>query len=228
MTVTLYHINAFTTEPFAGNPAVVTILKNDTQFKDDNLLQKLGAEWNMPATAFLLPVDEATAKYKIKWFDPIKPIPICGHGTLAASHVIFSKNKQINSIEYDAGPAGSLTARRDVQDSIVLDFPACRVVGMHDAGQAIKSGVDLERVIKSLFPDDVKIENIGRGDRGGYVDLVLVELAENYPLKEAKLNNHVLVGKLLLHASGDTQQFSIGGPSPGNSRSYPHDSLKFR
>jgi predicted PhzF superfamily epimerase YddE/YHI9 len=152
----------------------------------------------LPATAFLLPstqtVNDAVLKQKIKWFDPSKRIPICGHGSLAASHILFEGNTQVHTIEYDAGPAGALIARRDKEDSIMLDFPACRLVGIQDAGQAIKEGVNLEQVLKSVFPDDVKIEFVGRGDRGGYVDLLVVEVMEDYPLKGMKLNNHVLVG----------------------------------
>jgi PhzF family phenazine biosynthesis protein len=198
MSVLFYHVDAFTAQPFAGNPAAVVILQSDEQFNDDSHLQKIATEFNLPATAFLLPstqtVNNAVLKQKIKWFDPSKRIPICGHGTLAASHVLFEGNTQANTIEYDAGPAGALIARRDKEDSIVLDFPACRLVGTQDAGQAIKDGINLEQVLQSLFPDDVKIEFVGRGDRGGYVDLLVVEVMENYPLKGKKLNNHVLVG----------------------------------
>jgi len=198
MSVIFYHVDAFTAHPFTGNPAAVVILQSDEQFNDDNLLQKIATEFNLPATVFLLPstqaVKNAVLKQKIKWFDRSKRIPICGHGTLAASHILFEGNTQANTIEYDAGPAGALAARRDKEDSVVLDFPACRLVGIQDMGQAIKEGVDLERVLKSLFPDDVKIEFVGRGDRGGYVDLVVVEVMEDYPLKEKKLNNRVLVG----------------------------------
>jgi PhzF family phenazine biosynthesis protein len=198
MSVVFYHVNAFTTQSFTGNPAAVVILHSDEQFNDDSLLQKVATEFNLPATTFLLPLTQTVndvLKQKIKWFDPSNRIPICGHRTLASSHVLLEGHSaQVHTIEYDAGPAGSLTARRDKGNSIQLDFPACRLVGMQDAGQAIKEGVDLEQVLKSLFPDDVKIEFVRRGDRGGYVDLLVVEVMEDYPLKGKKLNNHVLVG----------------------------------
>jgi PhzF family phenazine biosynthesis protein len=204
MSVKFYKLDAFTTKAFTGNPAAVVVLQSQPQFEDDILLQKIGTEFNLPATAMLLPVqhtgNDSLAKYKIKWFDAIKPIPICGHGTLAASHVVFnelSSDGRVKSIEYDAGPAGTLTAQRDAEGSIILDFPACKLVGMKEAGQDIKSSVDLQQVLQSVFPNDVEIKFVGRGDRGGYVDLLVVEVKENYPLKDANLNGEVLVSKYL-------------------------------
>ncbi|KAG8758132.1 hypothetical protein FRC14_000693, partial [Serendipita sp. 396] len=49
-----YHVDAFTTQPFTGNPAGVMFLDSKDQFGDDELLHKIATELNMPATAFLL------------------------------------------------------------------------------------------------------------------------------------------------------------------------------
>lgn len=210
MSVDFYHVDAFTTTPLSGNPAAVLILNQQNHFDDDKLLQSTAAEFNLPATAFLLAGatsvpgahehdQQQAPRYQIKWFSPTNRIPICGHGTLAASHVLFELNKNSTSIQYDGGPAGSLTAKLTERGEVELEFPACHVVDMDKAGELVKSGIDLLEVLKAAFPGDVKFGKVGRGDRGGYVDLMLVELEEEYPLKEVQFNNSVLVSNPTLH-----------------------------
>ena len=46
------HVDAFTTEPFCGNPAGVVL---DARGMSDALMQKIAAEMNLSETAFLLP-----------------------------------------------------------------------------------------------------------------------------------------------------------------------------
>jgi PhzF family phenazine biosynthesis protein len=84
MTISTYHIDAFTDKLFSGNPAAVCILN---QWLPDAVLQKIAEENNLPATAFL--VREAN-QFSIRWFGPEYEIDLCGHGTLAAGYVIFN------------------------------------------------------------------------------------------------------------------------------------------
>ncbi|KAG8806346.1 hypothetical protein FRC17_005062 [Serendipita sp. 399] len=190
-----YHVDAFTTQQFTGNPAGVLFLDSKDQFEDDDLLHKIAKELNMPATAFLFfkSSNDTSITYEIKWFSAIRRIPICGHGTLAASHVIFQQNPGIHLIEYDAGPAGPLQASRTVDDLVQLDFPACHLVGMNEIGETLKPDVDLNKILASALNDEnVRFEYIGRGDRGGYIDMIVVELPENYPLEQATIDCDVL------------------------------------
>lgn len=192
MKIEHFHLDAFTTTPFGGNPAAVVPLVSQEIFDSDERLQKLAAEFNMPATAFYLR-QANNSSIQIKWFTPSKRIPICGHGTLAASHVLFQTGWEGDSIEFDAGPVGQLTSLRGNDGSITLDFPACYLVDLKDAGQMLKGGVDLKEVIKAALPPDAQFTIAGRGDRGGYVDMLVVELQEGYPLREMKYNPQPLV-----------------------------------
>jgi PhzF family phenazine biosynthesis protein len=201
MTIQFFHVDAFTLKPFTGNPAAVVFLQEESHFNDNEYLQTVASEFNLPACSFLLPINstaETTSsvpRYQIKWFDPYKRIPICGHGTMAASHVVFEINQGAKSIEYDAGPAGSLIATQK-DSKIELEFPACNLVDLDQAGDKIKPSVDIKQVLQAVFPDPVEFKHVGRGDRGGYVDLIVAEITENYPLKNAKLNIGALVSKL--------------------------------
>ena len=50
MRIPLYQVDAFTSTPFSGNPAVVCLLNEP---RDDRWLQYVAREMNVPATAFL-------------------------------------------------------------------------------------------------------------------------------------------------------------------------------
>lgn len=195
MKIEYFHLNAFTTEPYKGNPAAVALIPSQELFDSDDLLQKLAAEFNQPATAFYLKLP-GNQSIQIKWFSALKRIPICGHGTLAASHTIFQSGWEGNSIKYDGGPAGQLTALRGNDGSITLDFPGCYLVGLNDAGTRLRDGVDIHAVIKAALPSDVQFTIAGRGDRGGYVDMLVVALQDDYPLREMKYDPKPLVRRM--------------------------------
>ncbi|MCK6459745.1 MAG: PhzF family phenazine biosynthesis protein [Planctomycetes bacterium] len=113
----LWQVDAFTAEPFAGNPAAVCLLDRP---RDDRFLQQVAAEMNLSETAFLLPEGDA---YRLRWFTPEAEVDLCGHATLASAHVLFTMR---------GGPGGEITfltrsgrlaaARRG--QLIELDFPA--------------------------------------------------------------------------------------------------------
>ena len=48
----MFIVDAFTSKPFAGNPAAVCVLK---QFPDPSVMQKIAAEMNLSETAFVCP-----------------------------------------------------------------------------------------------------------------------------------------------------------------------------
>jgi PhzF family phenazine biosynthesis protein len=55
MTIPLCHVDAFTDQPFAGNPAAVCIL---TDQRPDAWMQQVGAEMNLSETAFVQKQDD--------------------------------------------------------------------------------------------------------------------------------------------------------------------------
>jgi predicted PhzF superfamily epimerase YddE/YHI9 len=51
-------------------------------------MQSVAAELNLPATAFLRPTAVA---WSLRWFTPQVELELCGHGTLAAAHVLWTE-----------------------------------------------------------------------------------------------------------------------------------------
>jgi len=120
----LYHVDAFTKRPFAGNPAAVCLLE---QTPKDSVLQSIAAEMNLSETAFLhkterKPIEEQRL-FSLRWFTPKMEVDLCGHATLATAAVLFYDiGISATEISFETR-SGKLTARLD-DDGILLDLPS--------------------------------------------------------------------------------------------------------
>jgi PhzF family phenazine biosynthesis protein len=83
MPTPLLHVDAFADAPFTGNPAAVCLLD---RAPSATFMQALAAELNLPATVF---VAGARDGHDLRWFSPVAELTLCGHGTLAAAHVLW-------------------------------------------------------------------------------------------------------------------------------------------
>src|SRR5262249_54500216 len=112
------HVDAFTSTPFGGNPAVVCLVKD---WPAAEWMQRVAAEMNAGATAFVRATGREIA---LRWFSTTVELDLCGHGTLAAAHVLWETGERTASdaITFQT-KSGALTAHRD-HNRIVLDFPA--------------------------------------------------------------------------------------------------------
>ncbi len=81
----LYHINAFTTSLFGGNPAGVVL---DAAGLKVNEMQSIAREMNLSETAFILPPSTKRADLRIRWFTPKVEVALCGHATIASFHAL--------------------------------------------------------------------------------------------------------------------------------------------
>ncbi len=116
MTLTIYHIDAFTDHLFAGNPACVCLLP---EWLPEQTLKSIAIENNQPVTAFIVKHHDS---YQIRWITPEYELDLCGHGTLAASHVILHiLEPHLTKIGYDS-KAGPLFAEK-IDAWIQLNFP---------------------------------------------------------------------------------------------------------
>lgn len=116
----LLHIDAFTSQPFRGNPAAVCFLDGE---RDDAWMAAVGAEMNLSETAFLRPRDDG---WSLRWFTPTVEVALCGHATLASAHALWEEGRLgENEVARFHTKSGLLTAERN-GDLIELDFPAKR------------------------------------------------------------------------------------------------------
>ena len=87
MPLKITQVDAFTSEPFGGNPAAVCLLPGPT---DASWMQRVAREMNLSETAFLVRRDDGG--FDLRWFTPSVEVDLCGHATLASAHVLWEEN----------------------------------------------------------------------------------------------------------------------------------------
>ena len=164
MTIPLIQVDAFTHQPFTGNPAAVCLLDGP---RAEDWMQAVAGEMNLSETAFVWPLQD---QFSLRWFTPTIEVDLCGHATIAVAHAMWTEDvvKSEGPIKFETR-SGTLTACRN-DDLIQLDFPATPPVdsapatGLLEAlgSQATYVGktkfdffvvVESEAVLRSLEPD---------------------------------------------------------------------------
>jgi len=165
MRQTIYHVNAFTGRPFAGNPAGVCLLPEPAA---ESWMQTVAAELNLSETAFL--VRRPDGEFHLRWFSPAAEVELCGHGTLSGAHVLWETGvlQPADTARFHT-LSGLLTASKR-GGWIELDFPATPAkaaeppaelaealgavpsyVGMNVFDYLVE--VESEAIVRSLRPD---------------------------------------------------------------------------
>lgn len=118
MSLKIVQVDAFSDQPFHGNPAAVCLLPTP---RDDAWMQAVAREMNLSETAFLLRKETG---FQLRWFTPTVEVELCGHATLASAHALWEEGELApDEIARFHTRSGLLTAERD-GEWIVLDFPA--------------------------------------------------------------------------------------------------------
>jgi PhzF family phenazine biosynthesis protein len=117
MRIPYFHVDAFASEAFRGNPAGVCVLH---QWLSDEVLQKIAAEHNLSETAFFTREQDY---YRLRWFTPSMEVDLCGHATLASAFVLFSELRFVgDQIRFESKSGTLMASRRG--DLVELDFPS--------------------------------------------------------------------------------------------------------
>ena len=76
-----YIIDAFTDQPFGGNPSGVVLLASN-RFPEEKLMLQIAAELRYSETAFIR--RDADKEFTIRYFTPKAEVDLCGHATIAS------------------------------------------------------------------------------------------------------------------------------------------------
>ncbi|MVU82423.1 PhzF family phenazine biosynthesis isomerase [Nocardia sp. ET3-3] len=167
----IWIVDAFTDQPFKGNPAGVCLLPSGA-WPSDSWMQSVAAEINLSETAFAKPTHPgATQDWDLRWFTPTQEIRMCGHATLATAHLLVSTGALTNLARFHT-LSGELSARPRTDGAIELDFPVsslgeieaepglAEALGATPVGVYAASGLDDivaelsgEAVVRRLEPD---------------------------------------------------------------------------
>lgn len=80
----VYQVDSFTKEKFHGNPAGVV---PEADGLSEEEMQQIARELNNSETAFVFRPDGPDHDVQVRFFTPIKEVPLCGHATIAAHYV---------------------------------------------------------------------------------------------------------------------------------------------
>ena len=80
----IYQVDAFTSEPYAGNPAGVV---PDASGLSDEQMLRIAREMKLSETAFVFPGGE-DFDVEVRFFTPTEEVDLCGHATIATFSVL--------------------------------------------------------------------------------------------------------------------------------------------
>lgn len=175
----IYHVDAFASEPFKGNPAGVMISDSEV---NPVMMQLIASEMNLSETAFLNRVSDG---YRIRFYTPASEIDLCGHATLSSAHILFENGlvPEKDTIKFYS-KAGELYVRKSGK-LIVMDFPVysvsridvpdniAEITGfpvqeLYECSYGWKLALlESEDMVKRAAPDQAKLL------KGGFGDLII-------------------------------------------------------
>ena len=119
----IVHVDAFTSRPFAGNPAAVCLLPEP---RDETWMQLVAREMNTSGTAFLTAraPENGEKCWYIRFFTPTVEVELSGHTTLSAAHVLWETGAADPEVPLRFSAAGGELKAMRSGDWIELDFPA--------------------------------------------------------------------------------------------------------
>jgi len=176
--IKVYHVDAFTQNPFEGNPAGVVPDASELTLTQ---MQQIANELNLPETAFLLPAIDPKADFRIRYFTPQDEINFCGHATVGTAWLLAT--------EYD----WAKKAKQVIFETNVGLIPV----------QWTESDNRISRVTMTQISPQVADIPIDPIEIASWVGIDPDQLDERYPIKVANTGNWHLMIPVKTHSAID-------------------------
>src|SRR4030066_273263 len=163
-------IDAFTDEPFRGNPAGVVY--SDELSKEE--MQLIAREFNASETAFISKSVESD--FNLRWFTPTVEVKLCGHATVASIHYLKQRGiiQDNSSFNFKTLSGILKCSTQNGIHSLSLPIPELKIFEGHK-----------EEIIKTL--NGGKVINHGKFpfilDNGGYLYIHVSSLRDLMNIK---------------------------------------------
>ena len=162
MKIPYYHVDAFTSRVFAGNPAGVCPLD---AWLEDEIMQKIALENHVSETAFFIPLAGHPGHFHLRWFTPSAEVDLCGHATLATAFVLRQYLDFKEPVVHFQTLSGLLSVELQ-GDLLVMDFPS-RPPLPYDAPAALVEGLGIAplevsraRDILAVFETEAQVASL--------------------------------------------------------------------
>ena len=117
-----YVLDAFTDQPFGGNPAGVVLLETDL-FPEEKLMLQVAAELRYSETAFIR--RHSDKEFSIRYFTPKAEIELCGHATIASFYLLHHEGLALGTCLCHTR-AGDLTV--EAGERVMMQMAMPRIV----------------------------------------------------------------------------------------------------
>ena len=194
MKIKTYIVDAFTDQPFKGNPAGVCLIESTL---DDTLMLSIAKELGLSETAFVKKLDNNN--FSIRYFSPKMEIPLCGHATMASSKVLFSIDQTLEKIHFRNIQNLELIITKD-NDTIIMQFPVYETEPASFPPELIKA-LGLEHVKNCEYNKETNILILEIED-----STVLNELKPNF---EALYKSHNTINGVLITALSKKENYDF-------------------
>ncbi|VDM60347.1 unnamed protein product [Angiostrongylus costaricensis] len=223
----IFIVDAFTRERFCGNQAAVCLISR-VNLRDDEY-QKISTEFNLSETAFPLPINgdfRTASRFTLRWFTPSTEVDLCGHATLATSHVLFHEIGNTSSLIMFTTKSGDLMVEKKEHDLLEMNFPQYTITSIHFPGTEnpladIFSEFDapphVADLISSFIPSTINVESVAYASEAKKLIIVVDKETTNFELAEINANDCTKM--LTFDPNGDFVRGVIVTLTPANSRS---------
>lgn len=168
--IDVYQIDAFTDEPFRGNPAGV-VFSNELNSEE---MQLIAREFNLSETAFIS--ESSEADFNLRWFTPKVEVRLCGHATIASIHYLLQQEKIKNNSSFTVSTLSGIL-RCSAKDGIYkLTIPTPELKLFNGNKEEIIKALNGE---KSINPEKFPFIL----DDGGYLYIFVSSLKELMSIK---------------------------------------------
>lgn len=149
----IWVVDAFASEPFKGNPAGVCFYD---QFPDDSVMQNIATDLGFSNSAFVKKTGER--QFDIKWFTPHSEASICGHATIATTHILFEEKmlEDGSDIEFNS-KVGKLYTNK-FKKWYSLNFPAYREIEERILAKEIHAVINIRPQFNGFSNDRMFME----------------------------------------------------------------------
>ena len=132
-------VDAFTDQPFGGNPAGVVLLDSDS-FPEEKLMLQIAAELRYSETAFIR--RHSDKEFTIRYFTPKAEVELCGHATIASFYLLHHEGLAAGQCLCHT-LAGDL--RIEAGEKVMMQMAMPRIVATIE---------DMEEIYKALGVND--------------------------------------------------------------------------
>ena len=144
-------IDAFTGDPFTGNPTAVCLHNEEVSSK---IMQSIANELNCPVTAFVNLATEKKNYYEIRYFTTITEIPACGHATLAAAKMMLEKQHESNAVHFST-ISNTVIKTFSTAHHVMMVYPAYQQESC-EVDDKLLAALDLDRYETAMYSKDLE------------------------------------------------------------------------